>query len=995
MMHETALDGTMNLFPLLLFLFASDAVEFNRDVRPILSDKCYTCHGPDPANRKTKLRFDTEEGIKAAKNDILKRVTSENKTLRMPPAYLGRDKLMDKEIDVLRRWVEQGGRWESHWSFLPPKRAPGATIDSLVRSRLDREGLRPSQEADRPALIRRVTLDLTGLPPTVAEVDAFIQDQAKNAYEKVVDRLLASPRYGERMAVRWLDAARYADTNGYQSDGERSMWRWRDWVIDAYNRNMPFDQFTIEQIAGDLLPNATVSQIVATGFHRNHRSNAEGGIVPEEFRVEYVADRVETTSTVWLGLTMGCARCHDHKYDPMKQRDFYRMFAFFNNVPEKGLVYNFGNDEPMIKAPTAEHSAKLAELDAAVLDAEAKYAAAQPAVAKAQAKWERGVANRGKLNWWPHAGLVLERPQPGDFDGSKAVELDNKIANFNYLEPFTLAASINPSAPDGAILSRVEDYFEGEGYGLYLLNGKVRLHIIKRWTDIGLRVETEAAVPLNQWTHVSASYDGYRYASGVKIYVNGQEQKLKVLFDELNYPLGAKEPFRIGGGGGPKLRFRGSIQDVKVFKRALSTAEAGVLPLRETIDQLAAMPATARSKAQADKLALCYLDRFAASKIRGLEGRLAQARAERLKYYEAIPTVMVMRESASPRDAFVLKRGAYDAPGEKVTAGVPDFLPPFQNAWPRNRLGLARWLVSAENPLTARVTVNRFWQMYFGTGLVKTVEDFGSQGEAAANQDLLDLLAVEFVESGWNVKAIQKTIVMSAAYRQSSKASPELLQRDPDNRLLARGPRYRLPAETIRDQALAVSGLLVEAVGGPSVKPYQPAGLWQELAGGKGYVADHGAGLYRRSLYTYWKRTVAPPSMANFDAATRESCIVRENRTNTPVQALDLMNDVAYVEAARKLAERMMLEGGSAAADRVSFAYRTVLARAPNARESAVALDALERFRKRYGQDRGAAAKLLAEGESGRNPSLDVAELAAYANVASLMLNLSETVTKE
>ena len=982
----------MNLFFLFLFLFSDGAVEFNRDVRPILSDKCYTCHGPDPANRKTKLRFDTEEGVAAAKNEIVKRVTSENKTLRMPPAYMGRDKLTDREIDVLRRWVTEGGRWESHWSFIAPKRRPGTAIDSLVRERLAQEGLRPSTEADRTTLIRRVSLDLTGLPPTMAEVDAFTRDASPGAYAKVVDRLLASARYGERMAVRWLDAARYADTNGYQSDGERSMWRWRDWVIDALNRNMPFDQFTIEQIAGDLLPNATVSQIVATGFHRNHRSNAEGGIVPEEFRVEYVADRAETTSTVWLGLTMGCARCHDHKYDPVKQRDFYSLFAFFNNVPEKGLVYNFGNDEPMIKAPTPEQSARLAQLDGRVSDAEARYGAAQPALAKAQAKWERG---RPSMEWSPHDGLVIDRPGRLDFDGTRTVDLDQKIANFNYLEPFTLAASVKPATPDGAIVSRVEDYFEGEGYGLYLLNGKVRLHIIKRWTDIGMRVETESTVPLNQWTHVSATYDGSRYAAGAKIYINGKEQKLNVLFDELNYPLGAKEPFRIGGGGGPKLRFRGSIADVKVFKRALSSEEAGVLPLKETMAQLAALPEAARSKAQADKLALCFLDRFAPSKIRALEAVVYAERAERRKYYESIPTVMVMKESPTPRDAFILKRGAYDAPGEKVTPGVPGFLPPLPAEWPRNRLGLARWLVSKENPLTARVTVNRYWQMYFGTGLVKTVEDFGSQGEAPGNQNLLDWLAVEFMESGWNVKALQKTIVMSATYRQASKATPEMLERDPDNRLLARGPRIRLGADAIRDQALAVSGLLVEQVGGPSVKPYQPAGLWQELAGGKGYVPDHGPGLYRRSVYTYWKRTVAPPTMVNFDAATRESCIVRDNRTNTPLQALDLMNDVAYVEAARKLAERMLLEGGGAAADRVAFAYRTVLARAPNPRESAVMLGTLEQFRQRYRKDPGAGPQLLAAGESPHNPSLDVADLAAYTQIASLVLNLSETVTKE
>jgi hypothetical protein len=955
---------------------SAQTVQFNRDVRPILSDKCYTCHGPDPAKRKTQMRLDAE-AASAMSAQILMRVTSTNKAVHMPPAYAGVDGLTDAQIETLRQWVEQGAKWEAHWSFIPPRRPDQPTsIDALVQARLQREGLQPSTAADRATLLRRVTLDLTGLPPTLAEL------ASKESYEQAVDRLLASPRYGERMAVRWLDAARYADTNGYQSDGERSMWRWRDWVIAAFNRNLPFDQFTIEQIAGDLLPNPTLSQKIATGFHRNHRTNAEGGIVPEEFRVEYVADRVETTSTVWLGITMGCARCHDHKYDPMKQRDFYRMFAFFNNVPEKGLVYNFGNDEPMIKAPTDDQLARLAALDARVAATTQTWNAVLPSLAVAQTKWERKIAHK-HLDWSPYDGLIIDRGEPAI--------LDTKIANFNYLDPFTLSAWINPSAPDGAIMSRAEDYFEGEGYGLYLLDGKIRLHIIKRWTDIGLRIETERPVPLNQWTHVSATYDGYRYASGVKIFVNGQEQKLKVLFDELNYPLGVKEPFRIGEGGGPKLRFKGSLRGIKVFNRAITLDEARTLPIEQSISELAAIPASNRSQAQADKLRLCFLDKFPHREL----AELTQAQVERKRFYESIPTVMVMQESPDPRPAFILKRGAYDAPGEKVDAGVPGFLPALPKGAPNNRLGLAGWLVSPENPLTARVIVNRFWEMYFGTGLVKTVEDFGSQGEAPANVELLDWLATEFVQSGWNVKALQKTIVMSATYRQSSRITPELLQRDPENRLLARGPRFRLPSEMIRDQALAVSGLLVEKIGGPSVKPYQPPGLWQELAGGKGYKADHGEGLYRRSLYTYWKRTVAPPSMVTFDSPTRESCTVREVRTNTPLQALDLMDDVAYVEAARKLAERMMLEGGQVAASRIDFGYRLLLARSPKAREAEVMASTLDRFVRRYKADRESALAFISEGESARNAGLGVPELAAYAQLASLLLNLDETVTKE
>ncbi|MBI3667021.1 MAG: DUF1553 domain-containing protein [Acidobacteria bacterium] len=1027
-------------------------VEFNRDIRPILSDKCFTCHGPDPANRKTALRFDTEAGARIdlgkgrfaivpadpGKSEMFRRISSDNKAVRMPPAYLGHDKLSDREIELIRRWIEQGARWQAHWSFLPPKRPPlpevrdpswpRNPIDYFILARLEQEGLHPSPEADRTTLIRRVTLDLTGLPPTPAEVDAFLNDSSPQAYEKVVDRLLASPSYAERMAVRWLEAARYGDTNGYQTDGERDMWRWRDWVIDALHRNMPFDQFTIEQIAGDLLPNATLSQKIATGFHRNHRTSGEGGIVPEEFRVEYVADRVETTATVWLGLTLGCARCHDHKYDPIKQKDFYRVFAYFNNVPEKGLVFNFGNEEPYVKAPTEEQQSRLQELSHKVAEAEKKYAALQPKLARAQAAWERRMRKARHLDWSVSDGLILYYPLDGlpeekiggceeveggqsggdcrlpveagrigrarRFDGQRFVEAGD-VANFNFQDAFTLAAWISPSSPNGAIVSRTEDYFEGEGYGLYLIDGKVRLHIIRRWTDIGLRVETESPIELNRWQHVMATYDGHMKASGVSIYVDGKPQKLRVLFDELNYPLGAKDPFRIGAGGGPKYRYRGLIDDVRVYNIALSPEQAAVVPVLESVSEIAALPPAARSKPQADKLAFCFVDRFAPSDIRQARQELLERKKERQRFFDSIPTVMVMQESETPRDTFVLKRGAYDNPGQKVTPGVPSFLPPLREGWPNNRLGLARWLVDPSNPLTARVIVNRFWQMYFGGGLVKTVEDFGSQGEWPIHPELLDWLATEFVESGWNVKAMQKTIVMSTAYRQSSKVTPELLQKDPENRLLARGPRFRLPAEMIRDQALAVSGLLVEKVGGPPVKPYQPPGLWQELAGGKGYEPDHGEGLYRRSLYTYWRRTVAPPAMITFDAPNRETCVVRETRTNTPLQALDLMNDVTYVEASRRLAERMIKEGGRSPGERITYACRLVLARPPKPAESKVLLDVFDRFQANYRSDRQAAIQFLNQGESPRSKKLDSSELAAYASVASLILNLDEAVTKE
>jgi hypothetical protein len=989
-------------------------VQFNRDIRPILSDKCYACHGPDAGNRKTKLRFDIESGAltafvpgDAAASKMFQRISSDDKAVRMPPAYAGHDKLSAREIDLIRVWIEQGAKWQKHWSLIPATR-PAAPevhdpawirnpIDSFVLARLEQEGLHPSPEAEKTVLIRRVTLNLTGLPPTPEEVDAFVNDPSANAYEKVVDRLLASPRYAERMAFRWMEAARYSDTNGYQTDGVREMWRWRDWVIDAFRSNMPYDRFTIEQIAGDLLPNPTLDQRIATAFHRNHRTSAEGGIVPEEFRVEYVADRAETTSTVWLGLTIGCARCHDHKYDPLLQKDFYSLFAYFNNVPEKGLVYNYGNEEPYIKAPTKDQQERLQDFDRKVADAGERWDSAQPALQKAQRNWEPSLSKQPGSDWTIGDGLVFRQPPaaPTHFDGSRFFRAEAPETRFEYLEPFTFAARIKPESGDGAILSRAEDYMEGQGHVLYLIDGKIRLHMIRRYTDIGLRLETVNPVQLNEWQHVSVTYDGKRRGKGVRIYVDGQPQETRILFDELEAPLSLdkKIPFEIGAGGGK--RFHGDIEDVRVYNRALTADEAAILTVRETIAQIAAVPDTRRTQAQSLKLAAYFLDRSAPKDAQAAWKELAGLRKQRERFDESIPTVMVMVESPTPRDTFVLKRGAYDNPGERVTPAVPAVLPPLRPEWPNNRLGLARWLVDRSNPLTARVTVNRFWQMYFGVGIVKTAGDFGSQGEWPVHPELLDWLAVEFMDSGWNVKALQKTVVLSATYRQSSKAAPELLQRDPENRLLARGPRLRLGPEMIRDQALALSGLLVEKLGGPSVKPYQPPGLWQELAGGKGYEQDKGEGLYRRTLYTYWKRTIAPPFMVNFDSPNREVCTVVENRTNTPLQALDLMNDVTFVEASRKLAERVMRDGGSTAEQRIDYLYRLALARHARPGEQRVMARALAGFEASFRADRKAAKQFLGYGESPRAASVDTADLASYSSIASLMLNLDETVTKE
>ena len=946
---------------------SADQVEFNRDIRPILSDNCYTCHGPDKANRKTSLRLDNETSVFAdlggyqavvpgnlEKSELYNRISTEDESRRMPPVYSER-KLSASQIALVRRWIEQGAKWQKHWSFIPPappnlpevknKSWIRNPIDLFVLERLEREGLAPSPEAGAETLIRRVTLDLTGLPPTPMEVDAFLSDRSPNAYEKLVDRLLQSPRYGERMAIRWLEAARYADTNGYQTDAERIMWRWRDWVIDAFNRNMPFDQFTIEQIAGDMLPNATIEQKLATGFNRNHRGNGEGGIIPEEYAVEYVVDRVDTTSTVWLGLTMGCARCHDHKYDPITQKEYYQLFAYFNNIPEKGHANKYGNSPPVIKTPTSQQKLELVEMDRLLREAEKEWENLQPQLVATERAWEKGFDRSRMIDWSITDGLEVYFPLDGksidrvakpaneiaafpsfrdgtpnygrgqiglaaNFDGKRFIDAGN-VADFGFYDKFSMSAWVYPlDEKGGAIFTRTKDLNKEMGYGLYLVNGKLQFDLVQRWLDDALRIETQQTLSPGQWYHVAVSYDGSRTAEGAKIYVDGKPVGMKILIDELYQTFKVTDPFRIGGGGGPENRFRGSIDDVRVYTRVLDSEEVRLFSCTDRINEILVIPPEKRSALQVAKLETFFVATDAPESIRKTRQRIIALRRQREKLLDTIPTTMVMQEMNPPRDSFILIRGAYDRQGDRIRPAVPAALNPLPEGLPNNRLALARWLVDPNNPLTARVVVNRFWQMYFGNGLVKTVENFGSQGEWPTHPALLDWLATEFVRSGWDVKGLQKQIVLSATYRQSSRTTPAMLLRDPENRLLARGPRIRLSAEMVRDQALAISGLLVEKIGGQSVKPLQPEGLWKDLSGGEDYEPDKGENLYRRSLYTFWKRTVAPPGMVTFDAPSRETCTVRQTRTNTPLQALNLMNDVSYVEAARVFAQRIMIEGG-------------------------------------------------------------------------------------
>ncbi len=1042
----------------------SPKVDFNRDVRPILSDKCFKCHGPDGASRQAALRLDTEAGIKVdlggraalvpsnlQKSELYLRIVSEDPAERMPPAKSGKS-LTPQEIGLIRTWIEQGAEWQKHWSLIPPVQStpPAVTakhwvrnpVDAFVLARLEREGLEPSREADRTTLIRRVSFDLTGLPPTPREVEAFLADASPDAFERVVDRLLASVRYGERMAVRWLDGARYADTSGYQNDGERFMWRWRDWVIDAYNHNLPFDLFTIEQLAGDLLPDATLEQKIATGFNRNHRGNSEGGIVPEEFAVEYVVDRVETTFAVWMGLTMGCSRCHDHKFDSLTQREFYQTYAYFNSIPEYGRAIKYGNSPPFIAAPKPDQIKLLDNLQIRLAEARAREVALEPELEASQQRWEQsadrrhlseGSLTRGQVF---HAALDgadatvkdtlgdrFENGSPAyapgrlrqaaEFDGSRFINA-GAVAAFEYLDRFTLSAWIYPRGnKGGTILSRMTDAEEATGYCLTFEGGKLKFNLVKRWLDDALRVETERTLSPEKWHHVLVTYDGSRLASGVTFYVDGRPEPKRILLDLLNQTFASTDPLRIGGGNGPNGRFHGLIDDVRIYSRTLSGDEAQIVAAPETIAEILSIPRDRLTRAQSVKLRAYYLENHAPQVLREARERVLNTQKELDALLESVPTTMVMQEMPVPRDAHILTRGEYQKPGDKVSRDVPASLPPLPRDLPNNRLGFARWLASPQHPLTSRVAVNRLWQMLFGTGLVKTVDDFGAQGEWPSHPELLDWLAVEFsspllgkgearrtslealVRPSWDIKRLLRLLVTSATYRQSARGTPELLQRDPENRLLARGCRMRLSAEMVRDQALHAAGLLVEKVGGPSVKPYQPTDLWKEL-GDMEYVQDHGEKLYRRGMYTFWKRTVPPPMMITFDSAGRETCNLRETRTNTPLQALTLMNDVTFVEASRALAQRVLgHEGGPALADQLTLAFRLVLSRAPKPAELKVLMAGWQEHRDRFRADPAAATKLLTQGEFPCDPSLDAAELAAHTTVVGVILNMDETLTKE
>ena len=1035
-------------------------VDYNLHVRPILSDKCFLCHGPDKNKREAGLRLDTPEGAYAAlketkgghaivpgdlaDSEVYHRLLTTDPERMMPPPSSNRV-LTDYEKALLFRWVEQGAKYKPHWAFIKPQKMgppvvkntawPKNDLDRFILQKLEEKGLPPSPEADRETLIRRVTLDLTGLPPTLAEIDAFLTDRRPDAYERVVDRLLKSPHYGEKMAVDWLDLARFADTHGYTVDRYRAVWPYRDWVIRAFNRNLPFDRFATWQLAGDLLPQPTKEQRLATAFNRLHAQNMEGGIVNEEFRVEYVADRTNTLGTAFLGLTMECARCHDHKFDPISQKDYFSLFSFFNNVDEAGQIsWDDAPPVPTMLLTEARHDSLLTFLDNQIKASETELANSIQREKMPFAQWRARTKNT--ITFEPkkdlQAHFSFDRLVNGHFPNAVSTVGKGTVADpvlvagksgqaflsngddilklgpvgiFNRSQPFSVGAWVNIPAElnKGVIFHKGQGdiLYNFRGYFLNLRKGRAELLMAHTWPYNNIVRVTRQKLPKQRWVHLLMTYDGSSRADGLRLYVDGREAPLLTEKDNLykdivwekGRSLGGQQPgLQVGAdmrGAGFK---NGLVDELVVYTRELTAPEAALLA--ESPGDHA--PKT-RVVADVNALFAHYLATHSVN-FRRQRASLQSLRAERNRLVETIPELMVMEEMKKPRQTHLLKRGVYDAPGEPVQPGVPASLLPFDKTWPRNRLGLAQWLFDPDHPLTARVAVNRYWQTYFGTGLAKNANNFGNQGGLPSHPELLDWLAVRFREGDpetgvrpWDIRAMQKLIVLSATYRQSSRVTQELLKKDPENTWLARGPAVRLSAEMVRDHALASSGLLNQKLGGPSVKPYQPEGLW--AVNNDVYVPDTGRNLYRRSLYTFWRRTNPPPSMNTFDAPSRSYCVVQRQKTSTPLQALVLLNDPQFVEAARVLAERAYSEKNNDT-DRIRYSYQVLTARQPSAKEVGVLTKLYERQYALFRQSPGKAEGWLRTGQHRRRAGIESAALAAHSVVASTIMNSDAFIIK-
>jgi hypothetical protein len=1029
---------------------AERKLEYNRDIRPILAENCFACHGPDSAARKADLRLDRrEDALKAevivpGKPDdspLVDRIFADKPGRMMPPKK-SLKKLTPAQKETLKHWIAQGAEYQPHWSFIAPKRPqPPAVkkagwvrnpLDNFILAELEKHGLAPAPEADRRTLARRLSLDLTGLPPTPAEVEAFVKDTAPDAYERYVDRLMRSPHWGEHRGRYWLDYARYADTHGIHFDNYREIWAYRDWVIKAFNKNMPFDRFTIEQLAGDLLPNRTVEQQVASGFNRCNITTNEGGAINEEYLVLYTRDRTETMGQVFLGLTVGCAVCHDHKFDPITQREFYSMAAFFNNTTQGAMDGNIKDTPPTIMVPRMQDRARwgkvLLESAAVRKQIEARKQKARPdfdkwlaaggatavtAVAhdeglRFQAKLSEGSGNvlNSQCDGKPHSitapagftwdaghvaakafksqpGGVIAIPEAGDFEKDKGFS-------------FGAWVKVTQNAPSGAIFARMDDQHDFRGWDLWLQNGRVGTHIINKWPVNALKVVSKNPFPQGKWNHLFVTYDGSGKVAGVRVYVNGVPQDTNVEANNLRDSIRTAVPFKLAQRHSTSRLDGVLIQDVRLYSRTLPGDEVARLAAGTRAAWLALKPAKERTAAEKEELFgwwLAGVDK----ESHGLTKKLSDLQREDAAIRSRGTIAYVAQEKPQEAMAYLLFRGDYDKRRDPLKPGTPKSLPPMPQDVPKNRLGFARWLLRPEHPLTARVTVNRFWQEIFGTGIVRTSGDFGVAGELPSHPELLDWLAVEFRETGWDVKRFFKLLVCSATYRQAAVTTPDKHDKDPQNRLLSRGPRFRMDAEMVRDYALAASGLLVPKVGGPSVKPYQPPGVWEAVAmigsNTRDYRRDNGDKLYRRSMYTFWKRAAPPASMDIFNAPSRELCTVRRERTNTPLQALVTLNDVQFVEAARSLAQRALRAAGGDDA-RLDLLARRLLARPFRPEEAQVVKASLGELLAHYKVNVADAKKLIAVGESKADPSLDVPTLAAWTMLANQLMNLDEVLNK-
>ncbi len=1026
---------------------AEPPIDFNRDIRPLLSDRCFTCHGPDDKTLEAGLRLDLRKVAvaeldsgataivpgDAAASELLARITSTDPDVVMPPPHIGKP-ITPAEAKTLERWIADGAEYRGHWAFERVERPAvpdvkntawsKTPIDRFVMARLEAEGLTPNPEADRVTLARRLALDLTGLPPEPAVVETFLADTSPDAFEKYVDTLLASPHYGERMAIEWLDAARYADSHGYQTDSSRSNWPWRDWIIRAFNDNLPFDQFTVDQLAGDMLETPSRDQIVATGFNRNHRINGEGGIIAEEWRVETVIDRVETTGQTWLGLTVGCARCHDHKYDPLSQREFYALFALFNNVPETGSIMGSqnragGNSDPLHEIPTKKQQQEITRLEKVVADAEAAVAAEVANVDTFIDEWTASLAaSLGGIDkaWEPFEPLELRSAGGATFrrieDGSWVVEGANPphdTYEFEALLPGQSFGGVRLEVfPDASLASG--------GFGR---SGNGNIVVSK------LEVEIEPAdggdpVPV-KLVRADADYEQKNWPAAAALLgqarkgwaIDGQDPAKREPRRLAAFPAAAinvQENSRI------VIRIRQEAftgHSIGKFRLAITGTDpaligANGLDLPDGVAKALAVARDARVPKQQEALR-AYYRKNVDGPIKRAEAARDAAKKSLAEFRGKLPSAMVMKEGP-PRDAFVLIRGEYDKRADKVEPALPAFLPPLPEGTKADRLSLARWIVSRDNPLTARVQVNRLWERFFGTGLVTTSENLGSQAAYPSHPELLDWMAAEFMEgpslpavngtpaTPWDMKAFVKLLVMSAVYRQTSTVTPEKLAHDPNNRLLSRSPRIRLPGEIVRDQSLAAAGLLVPEIGGPSVRPWMPDGVWDETSKYgdlRGYKPDTGPGRYRRSMYTIWKRTAAPPTMMLFDAPNRETCQVKRSRTNTPLQALALLNETTFVEAAHGLARRMLAEGGESAATRISHGFQIAIGRQPTTEELATLVAGFDADLTAFTADATAAEKYAAFGLVKPPEGVPLPEFAAYSLAANVIINLDEFVMRE